>query len=165
VRRSMGNKTLPQVRLITDQEPPRGINVYQAIPEMVEFRRMGAPPAGVCTLAMGRLALALDKENGELVGLQCYVKTGRWKRSEEWPALVPDAAGILVLEHTCGEEGFAYFEAELRFLWHEESSSLRITLAEGMALVFRVADCLLAGVDREGRLTDIWLLGLDLALG
>ena len=54
---------------------------------------------------------------------------------------------------------------EPRFLWHEESSSLRISLCEGTALVFKVADCLMVGVDRKGRLTDFWMIGLDLATG
>lgn len=148
----------------TDETPPVGANSYQAIPEMVEFTRRDAPPASVRTLALGRVALALDGESGELAGLQCYVKTGRWKREEESPPLMPDAEGVLFLEPPGGNESLTYLPVEPRFLWHEASSSLRISLAEGAALVFKVASCLLVGVDREGRLTDIWLTDLDLAL-
>ncbi len=152
----------PRVRLVVGPEPPAGENTYQAIPEMVEFRLAEKVPAGVHTLAMGRLAIAVDGGSGALAGLQCHVRTARWRHGEPPPE--PDAEGVLVLEFTPGADGFAYLPAELRFLWHEESSSLRINLQDGLALVFKVADCLMAGIDRSGSLTDIWLLRLDLAL-
>jgi hypothetical protein len=159
----MNAEVLPRVRLKAGETPPPGTNIYQAIPEMVEFRQVDTQAAGVCTLAIGRLALTLDSESGELVGVRSYVKTGRWRKGEKEPPPEPDAEGVLFLEHPCGEDGFAHIPAELRFIWYEESSSLRISLGEGAALILKVADCLMVGVDREGHLADFWLLGIDLS--
>jgi hypothetical protein len=160
---TMGEKDLPRVKLRTSDKPPGGMNSYEAIPEMVEFRRAGPPPARVRTLALGRLALSLEEESGELVGLRSYVKTGRWKTGEAEPPPEPDAEGILEIDYPRGAGGFSYLPSQPLYLWHEESASLRISLDEGAALVFKVADCLMAGVDRKGRLTDVWMLGLELA--
>lgn|GEM_PF-3565609 len=153
----------PRVRLLTERIPPHGINLYQAIPEMVVFECGDPPRNGVRTLALGRLAIALDGGSGELAGLQCHVKTGRWKREDE-PPPEPDAEGVLAVEGIDGEEGFTYIPSDPVFYWHEESASLRISLHPGTALIFQVADCLMAGVDIGGSLTEIWMLGLDLAL-
>lgn len=159
----MQEQDWPRVELRTWQKPARGENLYRAIPEEVEFRRLDAPSPRARTLALGRLVLALDRESGELSGLQCFVKTGRWRTEGTEPPPPPDAEGRLAVSYPCGEEDFSYLAAEPRFLWHEESRSLRVALREGTALAFQVADCLLVGVDREGRLTDVWMLGLDLA--
>ncbi|MEW6553138.1 MAG: hypothetical protein AB1384_02490 [Actinomycetota bacterium] len=153
----------PRVRLLTQVEPPRGSVMYQAIPEMVAYERGDAPRAGVRTLAFGRLVLALEGAEGELVGVQCHVKTGRWKREDE-PPPEPDAEGVLLVGGAEGEGGITFIPSDPAFFWHEESYSLHILLKPGLALVFKVADCLLAGVDAGGNLTDIWMLGLDLAL-
>jgi hypothetical protein len=159
----MEHTGLPRIRLLTGMIPPRGINFYQAIPEMVVFERADPPRAGVRTLGFGRLAIALDGADGKLAGVQCYVKTSRWKREDD-PPPQPDAEGVLVVEDIGGIEGFAYVPSDQVFYWHEESASLHISLQPGTALVFKVADCLMAGVDIKGALTDLWLLGLDLAL-
>jgi hypothetical protein len=156
---------LPRVALKTEAEPPRGMNTYQAIPEMVEFRRSEVPGGEVHTIALGRLAISMESESRELVSLQSYVKTGRWKTSEHGPSRHIDAQGVLVIKDPGGDEGFAYHASEARFFWHEESASLHIALGDGAALAFKVADCLMVEVDREGRLTDIWMLGLDLEQG
>ncbi len=155
----------PRVVLETDREPPRGLNLYQAIPEMVEFRRLERPPSRVRTIGLGRLVVVVDAEVGELVGLQSFVRTGRWKTegTEEPPA--PDARGILRFPALARDEDLAFYPAEPEYLWHEESASLRISIVDGVALVFEVADCLLAGVDREGSISDFWLLDLDLRVG
>jgi hypothetical protein len=160
----MSELELPRITLKTEVEPPQGMNIYQAIPEMVEFRRLETAPPKARTLGLGRMVITLDGENGELVALQSYVKTGRWKTGEAETPPMPDAEGALIIAYPGGTEDFAYLPAEPRFIWHDESSSLRISLGEGTALVFKVADCLLVGVDREGGLTDIWMLGIDLSL-
>ena len=151
----------PRVRLDTQAEPPRGTNIYRSIPEMVEFAPLDPAGGGLRSLALGRVLISLRGESSEFAGLQSYVKTGRWKRAEEPPG-EPDAQGVMYIDLPPGGESPVFVSAEPRFLWHEESSSLRITLAEGMALLLRVADCVSVGVDRDGRLTDIWLLELDL---
>ncbi len=152
---------LPRVELRTESEPLKGVGSYQAIPEMVEFTRLAPTPSGVRTLGLGRVAIILDGETGELVGLRCFVKTGRWKTGEAEAPPEPDAEGALFILYPGGEE-VAFIPSEPRFVWHEESRSLRISFHGDMALVFKVADRLLAGVDRKGRLTDIWMLDLDL---
>jgi len=151
----------PRVRLDTDGIPPLGLNSYQPIPEMVEFTRLDAGAPRLRSLALGRVVIALHEESGEFMSLQSYVKTGRWKREDE-PPREPDAEGVMYIELPPGSESLLFVNAEPRFLWHEDSSSLRISFREGMALAFRVADCIMAGVDRMGRLTDIWLLDLEL---
>lgn len=160
----MDEQGLPRVELRTDKKPAGGMNIYQAIPETIEFSRLVAPTGRVRTLGLGRVALSLEDKTGELVGLRCYVKTGRWKTSEAEAPPEPDAEGTLVIIHPSGEKDILFIPAEPRFVWHEESHSLRISFAMEIALLFRVADCLLAGVDRKGRLTDIWMLDLDLSL-
>ena len=106
----------------------------------------------------------VDVADGELVGLQSYVKTGRWKTQASEAPPHPDARGVLsFISHSEGEE-LAYFPAEPRFIWHEGTLSLRITISDDTALVFEVADCLLAGVDRRGGITDFWMLDLELRL-
>ena len=162
----MGKETrYPRVALLTDREPPRGLSVYQSIPEMVEFRRLEKPPLRMRTIGMGRLAVMVDVDCGELAGLQSYVKTGRWRTEGTEAPPVPDARGVLTFPRAGEAEDLAYFPAEPRYLWHEGSASLRIAIAEGTALVFEVADCLLAGVDREGAISDFWMLDLDLRVG
>jgi hypothetical protein len=161
---SMNETELPRVELKTTVVPPTGINTYQAIPEMVAFHRLGQLPSKTRTIGLGRMLISLDDDGGELVGLQSHVKTGRWKTEPE-PLPVADASGSLVILHPGGEGDFVFVGADPRFTWHEESQSLHISLGEGTALVFEVASCLLVGVDREGRLTDIWMLDLDLSLG
>ncbi len=151
----------PRVRLDTHKPPPRGSNSYRPIPETVEFTRTGTAGTGLRSLAMGRVLIALHGESGEFVSLQSYVKTGRWKRDEGGPR-EPDAQGVMCIELPPGSENPLFVRAEPRFLWHEGSSSLRISFGEGTVLIFRVADCVDAGVDRGGHLTDIRLLDLDL---
>ncbi|RJP30372.1 MAG: hypothetical protein C4536_10070 [Actinobacteria bacterium] len=159
----MSDDEMPRVELKTAVEPPLGINTYQAIPEMVEFHRLGPIPLSTRTLALGRMLLSLDGDGGEVVGLQSYVKTGRWK-SEQEPLPAVDAAGCLVILLPSGVDDPVFIAAEPGFAWHEDSRFLRISLGGETALVFQVASCLLAGVDRAGRLTDIWMLDLDLSL-
>ena len=154
---------LPRVALKTEVEPPPGLNTYQAIPELVEFHRLGPLPSKTRSIALGRVLLSLDAEGGEFVGLQSHVKTGRWKTDQE-PLPVADAEGSLVILHPEGEEGLSFLAADPHFTWHDESSSLHISLGGETALVFKIASCLLAGVDRKGRLSDIWMLDLDLSL-
>jgi hypothetical protein len=156
----LGETELPRVELRTEKEPVKGISSYQAIPELVEFMCLAPLTSGVRTLGLGRVAIILDEETGELVGMKCFVKTGRWKTGEAPPQ--PDAEGALVVMYPGGDEEIAFIPAEPRFTWHEESCSLRISFQGDTALVFKVADRLLAGVDRRGRLTDIWVLDLDL---
>lgn len=148
----------------TDREPPAGENVYQAIPEAVEFRRLDAPPRGGLTLGLGRLALTFSEPEGELEGLHCHVKTGRWKTEGTQPPPQPDSRGVLAVLQDFDEEGFAYHPLELSFHWHEASRSLCIRLGYDAPLVIEVADCLLAGIDAAGRLTAVWMLDLDLSL-
>lgn len=162
----MEEKThFPRVALITGREPPRGLNLYQPVPELVEFRRLEKPPSRVRTIGLGRLVVLVDKEGGELAGLQSYVRTGRWRtRDTEEPPL-PDACGVLTFPDLMGEGDLSYFPAEPKYLWHDGSASLRVSIGNGTALVFEVADCLLAGVDRQGAISDFWLLDLDLGVG
>lgn len=160
----MEEKGMPRVELKTAVAPPTGINTYQAIPEMVAFHRLGPLPSRTRTIGLGRMLLSLDDDGGELFGLQSHVKTGRWK-TETDPLPAVDAEGSLVILHPGGEDEMVFVSADPGFTWHEESQSLHISLSEGTALIFRVASCLLVGVDREGRLTDIWMLDLDLNLG
>jgi hypothetical protein len=155
---------LPRVELRVESELSKGVNIYQAIPEMVEYSRTKAIPSRVRTLGLGRVALILDAATGELVGLRCFVKTGRWRTGEAEAPPEPDAEGTLVIILPASEEDVAFLPAEPRFVWHEESRSLRISFHGDMALVFKVADRLLAGVDRTGRITDIWMLDMDLSL-
>ncbi len=159
----MEGMELPRVALKTEVEPPPGLNTYQAIPEMVEFHRLGPIPARTRALALGRVLISVDPEGGEVVGLQSHVKTGRWRTDQE-PLPVADAEGSLVILHPGGDEDLVFLAAEPRFTWHEESNALHISLGGETALVFKVASCLLAGVDRKGRLADIWMLDLDLSL-
>ena len=160
----MDEKELPRVELRTEREPVRGMNTYQAIPETVEFNRSRAAVGSVRTLGLGRVALTMEGETGELVGLRCHVKTGRWKTGEAEAPPEPDAEGVMAIAHPFAAEDILFLPAEPRFFWHDGSRSLRISFSAGMALVLKVADCLLAGVDRKGRLTDIWMLDLDLSL-
>jgi hypothetical protein len=95
--------------------------------------------------------------------VRCHVRTGRWKREEE-PPPEPDAEGTLLVEGAAGEDGITFVPSDPAFYWHDESSWLHILIKPGLALVFKVGDCLLAGVDAGGTLTDIWMLGLELAL-
>ncbi|MBC7229076.1 MAG: hypothetical protein H5T74_01625 [Actinobacteria bacterium] len=161
----MRQEEYPRVSLLTHREPPRGLNIYQPLPELVEFRRLEKPPSRVRTIGLGRLVVLVDGEGGELVGLQSYVKTGRWKSEGTEAPPLPDARGVLAFPAGEDTEELAFFPAEPRYLWHDETASLRIAISGETALVFEVADCLLAGVDREGRLTDFWLLDLDLRVG
>lgn len=151
---------LPRVELRTESEPVKGVSSYQAIPEMVEFTCLVPAPSRLRTLGLGRVAIILDAESGEFIGLRCFVKTGRWKTGEAPPQA--DAEGALVILYPGDDEDIAFMPSEPRFSWHGESRSLRISFHGDTALVFKVADRLLAGVDRRGRLTDIWVLDLDL---
>jgi len=160
----MNEEGMPRVELRTSVVPPPGINTYQAIPEMVAFHRLGPLPSKTRTIGLGRMLLSLDDDGGELFGLQSHVKTGRWK-TEPDPLPAVDAEGSLAIQHPGCENELVFFSADPGFSWHEESQSLHISLQEGTALIFKVASCLLVGVDREGRLTDIWMLDLDLSLG
>lgn len=147
----------------TTLRPPLGINTYKAIPEMVAFHRLGPLPSSTSTIGLGRILLSLDGDGGELFGIQSHVKTGRWK-TETDPLPAADAEGSLVILDPSGGDELVFISADPRFTWHEESQSLHISLSEGTALIFKVASCLLVGVDRGGRLTDIWMLDLDLSL-
>ncbi len=159
----MSEETLfPRVALMTDREPPRGLNLYQPLPEMVEFRRLERPPSRVRTIGLGRLVVLVDKEGDELAGLQSYVKTGRWRTQGTEKPPLPDARGILIFPARMDEEDLSYFPAEPKYLWHDETASLRISIGKGADLIFEVADCLLAGIDRHGAISDFWLLDLDL---
>lgn len=162
--KGMKEEEMPHVVLKTAVAPPEGINTYQAIPEMVAFHRLGPLPSRTRTIGLGRMLVSLDDDGGELCGLQSHVKTGRWK-AEPSPLPAVDAEGSLVIMHPGGGDELVFIGAEPDFTWHEESQSLHISLSEGTALIFRVATCLLVGVDREGRLTDIWMLDLDLSVG
>ena len=152
----------PLVVVNTDLAPAQGENLYVGIPESVEYRRMDRTPGEVNSLGLGRLVLALDSSSQELVGLQAHVKTSRWKTGEAEPPPEPDAEGALFIKHDFGEEDFAFVSISPVYLFHDDSRSLRIRLAEGAALAFRAADCLMAGIDRSGHLTDIWMLDLDI---
>jgi hypothetical protein len=163
-RADLEEPEMPRVELRTESQPVKGISLYQAIPEMVEFTRLGPVSPTVSTLGLGRAAIILDGETGELVGLRCFVKTGRWRTGEAEAPPQPDAEGRLIVTRSGGEEDVTFIPSEPRFLWHEESRSLRISFRGDMALVFKIADSLMAGVDRRGRLTDIWMLDLDLSL-
>jgi len=158
----MEESELPRVKVNTNEVPARGENVYIPIPESVEFRRLDRPPGEVSSLGMGRVVLALDSKNRELVGLQAYVKTGRWRTEGAEPPPEPDAEGALIIKYPFGQEDFAYISATPGYSYHEESQSLHIKLGEGMALAIRVADCLMVGIDSKGQLTDIWMLNLDI---
>ena len=158
----MEDHGLPLLGVNTESAPARGENLYVAIPESVEYRRMDRSPGEVKSLGLGRLVLALDSSSRELVGLLAHVKTSRWKTGEAEPPPEPDAEGALIVKHDFGEEDFAFISISPVYLFHEDSQSLRIRFAEGAALIFRAADCLLAGIDRGGRLTDIWMLDLDI---
>jgi hypothetical protein len=158
----MEKSELPGVKVNTNEVPTRGENVYVAIPESVEFRLLDRPPGEISSLGMGRVVLALDSKTRELVGLQAHVKTSRWKTGEAKPPPQPDAEGSLIIKYPFGQEDFAYISATPDYIYHEESSSLRIKLGEGMALAIRVADCLMVGIDSQGHLIDIWMLDLDI---
>ncbi|NPV59582.1 MAG: hypothetical protein HPY75_07960 [Actinobacteria bacterium] len=153
---------LPRVEVKPDLPPAEGINIYTAIPETVEYRRLDLPPCRTMTLGLGRLAVGIAAESREIASLLCHVKTGRWRTEGVEPPPEPDyEAGIAILLDF-GEDDLVFLPVEPRFLWHEESRSLRLSLAEGTALVIRSANCLLVGIDAAGRLTDLWLLELDL---
>lgn len=158
----MENNALPSVKVDTDALPARGENLYVAIPESVEYRRLDKTPQGVISLGIGRIVLTLDSKTRELMGLQAYVKTGRWRTEDVEPPPEPDAEGALFLMYPFGKEDFVYLPAAPGYSYHEESRTLRIKLAEGTALAIRAADCLLAGIDSEGQLTDIWMMDLDI---
>jgi len=158
----MEKSDLPRVKVNTNEVPARGENIYTPIPESVEFRRMDRPPEEVSSLGMGRVVLALDSKTRELVGLQAYVKTGRWRTEGTEPPPEPDAEGALMIKYPFEQEDFAYISATPGYTYHEKSRSLRIKLGKGMALAIRVADCLMAGIDSQGQLTDIWMLDLDI---
>jgi hypothetical protein len=157
-------ESLPRIVLRMESDPVAGENIYQAIPEMIEFRRLRSLAGRTRSLGLGRVMLSLDAESGDLLGLTCYVKTGRWRSLHSSPPPEVDAEGILAVDLLQTREDMVFVPAEPDFIWHEESRSLRISFNDALALVFRVADCLLVGVDREGHFTDIWLLDLDLAL-
>lgn len=153
---------LPRVEVRPDLPPAEGVNTYTAIPETVEYRRLDLPPSRTLTLGLGRLAVGITAESREIASLFCHVKTGRWRTEGVEPPPEPDyEAGIAILQDF-GEDGLVFLPLEPRFLWHEESRSLRLSLAEGTALVIRAANCLLAGIDAAGCLTDFWLLDLNL---
>jgi hypothetical protein len=153
---------LPGVIVNTNEVPSRGENTYIPIPESIEFRRSDRTPGEISSLGMGRVVLALDSKTREMMGLQAYVRTARWKTEGVEPPPEPDAEGALIIKYPFGQEDFAYISVAPDYLYHEESRSLRIKLGEGMALAIRVADCLLAGIDSNGQLTDIWMLDLDI---
>ena len=158
----MEKSDLPGIKVNTNEVPARGENIYIPIPESVEFRRLDRPPGEISSLGMGRVVLALDSKTRELVGLQAYVKTSRWSTGEAEPPPEPDAEGALIIKHPFGQEDFAYISVTPDYSYHEESRSLRVKLGEGMALAIRVSDRLLAGIDSQGQLTDIWMLDLDI---
>jgi hypothetical protein len=163
-KQAMGDMVLPKVEIRTSKSPPEGMNLYVPIPESVQFVRRDAAPRSLLTLGLGRLALRFTAAERELEGLHCHVKTSRWRGSGTEAPPEPDAQGVLAILHEFDEGGFAYIPMDLAFMWHDGSRSLRICMSEGTALVIRVADCLLAGLDGGGRLTDIWMLDLDLEL-
>lgn len=158
----MAESGLPKVVVETNLITARGENLYIAIPESVEYRRLDRPPGKVNSLGLGRLVLAIDSDSQELVGLQAYVKTSRWKTGEAEPPPEPDAEGALSVEHPFCEEDFAFISVTPAYQFHEDSHSLRIKLAEGADLAFQAADCLMIGLDRGGNITDIWMLDLDI---
>lgn len=159
----MEGASLPRVEVRTDLPPAEGINIYVAIPETVEYRRLDLPPSSVLTLGLGRLAVGILAHDREIASLFCHVKTGRWRTEGVEPPPEPDYESGIALKQEFGEESLVFLPLEPRFLWHEESRSLRISLAEGTALAIKAANCLLVGIDTAGRLTDFWLLDLDLA--
>lgn len=153
---------LPRVEVRPELPPALGMNLYVAIPETVEYRRLDLPPCRTLTLGLGRLAVSVAAESREIASLFCHVKTGRWRTDGVEPPPEPDyEAGIAILQDFGGGD-LVFLPMEPRFLWHEESRSLRLSLAEGTALVIRAANCLLVGIDAAGRLTDFWLTDLDL---
>lgn len=155
---------LPKVEVRTDKPPAVGVNVYVAIPETVEYRRIDIPLARTLTLGLGRLAAGLLEDGRELSSLRCHVKTGRWRTQGVEAPPEPDCEAAVAILQEFGEDDFAYMPLEPRFFWHDESRSLRISLAEGMALAIKAANCLLVGIDSGGHLTDFWLLDMDLSL-
>ncbi len=111
----------------------------------------------VKTLALGKLALTLSFRSQRLLGLLALCPSGRWRTGGAQPPPPPDAPGSLFFTADFGAEDFLFFDLLPRYHFHGDSCSLRIQLGEGSALTVRVGRRLLAGLSREGYLTDLWL--------
>jgi len=153
----------PRVRLEVGLPAARGVNVYVPIPETVEYVRQDIPLLPSRSLALGRVMFVLERRSGELLGIHSYVKTSRWKTEGVGEPPEPDAEGALFLEYP-GDKDLTFFKAEPDFRYNEVLKALRITFLEGTRLAFQVADCLVVGADEKGRLTEVWMLRLPLAM-
>ncbi|MDY6796821.1 MAG: hypothetical protein SWK76_16290 [Actinomycetota bacterium] len=156
----MPGQKLPEARVDTSIKAASGENIYKAIPGSVEYRRLDTGIRSVRNLGAGKMILSLDRENGELLGLQSFVKTARWRMEGVELHPNPDIEGALLIGYCFGDKDFAYLTVSPVFRFNEESRTLRIKLSEGRVLVVKAADCLLAGIDGKGSLTDIWMLDL-----
>ena len=156
----MPRQQLPEARIDTSRKAASGENIYKAIPGSVEYRRLDTGIRSARNLGAGKMILTLDRENGELLGLHSFVKTARWRTEGVEPPPDPDTEGALLLVYRFGDEDFAYLPVTPAFRFNEERRALHIVLGEGKVPAVRAADCLLAGIDGEGYLTDIWMLDL-----
>jgi hypothetical protein len=158
-------RRLPGVMLDTSRTCARGNNFYIPLREYVEYRRTDTGRRKVRNLALGRVMLTLEKETGELLGLGCYVRTSQWRCRQGVIPPSPDAEGALRLEYPFSGEDFAFMDLQPGFAYDELYHYLQVTFAgEETALVLKAADCLLVGVSRTGRLTELWMLDLDMNL-
>jgi hypothetical protein len=156
---------LPMVKVDAQGPIALGENIYSALSGSLEYRRLDLKLEEVCSLGLGRLILNLSRESGELLGLSAYVKTGRWKTEGVGRPPRPDVQGKLYIQHHLGEEDFAFQPLEPAFMFDDKTRSLLIELRGASALVIQAANCLLVGLDREERLSDIWLLDLVFLTG
>lgn len=158
----MGIQSLLQVRVELGAEPLQGVPVYRALDRAVELEpAFFAAGRSTKALALGKLVIFLDGETQRFQGLRAYTPSGRWKVEGTAEPPEEDAQGAVYLTHDFGGEDLCFGNLYPGYEFHEPTRSLRIRITGEGALVIRVGSRVLAGVSREGLLTDLWLEGLN----
>jgi hypothetical protein len=148
------------VRVDVGGELLAGTPSYSSSTRALELpARPAAATDRVKTLALGKLVLALDYQTQRLLGLTAFLPASRWGISECGPP-PPDTQGSLGFTLDFGADDFRFYDLPPRCYFHESSGSLQVKLGEGGVLAVRTGLRLVAGLSREGGLTDLWLEGL-----
>ncbi len=154
----MAGRIAIKVEILADRALLVGGNSYFSLENSLEFRpAIERYVSRTKTLALGRLIFTLDHHTQELISLQCFVPSSRWKVEGTEPPPSPDGSGALAFRTHFGEEDFLYFNLKPTYHFHETSSSLRIKFDDRGVVYVRVANCLQVGVSGDGELTDLWM--------
>ncbi len=154
----MTGKVQLKVEILADRELPVGGNNYLSLENSLEFRpAIDRYVSRTRTLALGKLIFTLEYHTRELISLQCFVPSSRWRVEGTEPPPSPDGTGALAFRIQFGEEDFLYFNLRPTYHFHEPTSSLRIKFSDRGAVYVRVANCLQAGISGNGELTDLWM--------